>query len=82
MATTLKEKLQEKSVLFKSVGEAAREHSEIVRYYLGSVVPSTDNMYAALNGECLSWITPLACDPFGRFAFSAPSSPDTPITTH
>jgi len=54
VATTFKEKLKEKGVIFKSFGEAARDHPEIVREYLGSVVPYTDNMYAALNSAVFS----------------------------
>jgi Fe-S cluster assembly protein SufB len=54
VATTFKEKLKEKGVIFKSFGEAARDHPEIVREYLGTVVPYTDNMYAALNSAVFS----------------------------
>ncbi|PSQ90830.1 MAG: Fe-S cluster assembly protein SufB, partial [Bacteroidetes bacterium QH_2_63_10] len=54
VATTFKEKLKEKGVIFKSFGEAAREHPEIVREHLGSVVPYTDNLYAALNSAVFS----------------------------
>ncbi len=49
VATTFKKKLKEAGVLFMSFGEAAREHPEIVQKYLGSVVPHTDNYFAALN---------------------------------
>jgi Fe-S cluster assembly protein SufB len=54
VATTFKEKLKEKGVIFKSFGEAAKEHPEIVREHLGSVVPYTDNLYAALNSAVFS----------------------------
>jgi Fe-S cluster assembly protein SufB len=54
VATTFKEKLKEKGVIFKSFGEAARDHPEIVREHLGSVVPYTDNLYAALNSAVFS----------------------------
>ena len=49
VATTFKEKLKEMGVVFLSFSEAVREHPELVKKYLGKVVPSTDNFYAALN---------------------------------
>ena len=49
VATTFKGKLEEMGVLFSSFGEAVQEHPELVRKYLGSVVPQNDNFYAALN---------------------------------
>ncbi len=49
VVTTFKEKLAEAGVLFMSFSDAVREHPELVRKYLGSVVPHTDNFYAALN---------------------------------
>ena len=49
VATTFKEELREAGVIFCSFSEAVREHPELVRQYLGSVVPHTDNFYAALN---------------------------------
>ncbi len=49
VATTFKEKLHEAGVIFCSISEAVREHPELVRKYLGSVVPYTDNKYACLN---------------------------------
>jgi Fe-S cluster assembly protein SufB len=54
VATTFKDKLEEKGVIFKSFGEAAREHPEIVRQYMGTVIPYTDNLYAALNSAVFS----------------------------
>ncbi len=54
VATTFKEKLQEAGVIFMSFGEAAREHPELVRKNMGSVVPYTDNFYAALNSAVFS----------------------------
>ncbi|MCG6925261.1 MAG: Fe-S cluster assembly protein SufB [Acidobacteria bacterium] len=54
VATTFKEKLQEAGVIFCSFSEAVREHPELVRKYLGSVVPTTDNFYAALNSAVFS----------------------------
>jgi len=49
VATTFKEKLAELGIIFCSFSEAAREHPELVRKYLGSVVPYTDNFFATLN---------------------------------
>ncbi len=49
VATTFKEKLGELGIIFCSFGEAGREHGELVRRYLGSVVPPGDNFFAALN---------------------------------
>lgn len=47
--TTFKEKLAELGIIFCSMNEAIREHPELVKKYLGMVVPRTDNFYAALN---------------------------------
>jgi Fe-S cluster assembly protein SufB len=47
--TTFKEKLAEAGVIFCSISEAVREHPELVKKYLGFVVPPDDNFYAALN---------------------------------
>jgi Fe-S cluster assembly protein SufB len=52
--TTFRHKLAELGVLFMSFGEAVREHPELVRKYLGSVVPVTDNYFAALNSAVFS----------------------------
>src|SRR5438270_11955793 len=49
VATTFKEKLAELGVIFCSFSEAVQRHPELVRKYLGSVVPYTDNFFAALN---------------------------------
>ncbi|AGY58176.1 Fe-S cluster assembly protein SufB [Gloeobacter kilaueensis] len=49
VATTFKDKLAAMGIIFCSFSEAVREHPELVRRYLGSVVPITDNFYAALN---------------------------------
>ncbi len=54
VATTFKETLKEKGVIFCSISEALREHPELVKKYLGSVVPYTDNYYAALNSAVFS----------------------------
>jgi Fe-S cluster assembly protein SufB len=47
--TTFKETLAEKGIIFCSFSEAVQEHPELVRKYMGTVVPYTDNFYAALN---------------------------------
>ncbi|MBB6253985.1 Fe-S cluster assembly protein SufB [Nitrospirillum iridis] len=49
VATTFKKKLEEKGIIFCSISEAVREHPELVRKYMGSVVPYSDNYYATLN---------------------------------
>jgi Fe-S cluster assembly protein SufB len=49
VATTFKDKLAEAGVLFCSFSEAVKDHPELVEAYMGSVVPYTDNFYAALN---------------------------------
>ena len=49
VTTTYKQRLAEAGVIFCSFSEAVRDHPELVRKYLGSVVPHTDNYYAALN---------------------------------
>ena len=52
--TTFREKLREKGIIFCSISEAVREHPELVRQYLGTVVPYRDNFYAALNSAVFS----------------------------
>lgn len=52
--TTFKEKLAEKGVIFCSIREAVQEHPELIKKYLGSVVPYTDNYFAALNSAVFS----------------------------
>ena len=54
VTTTYKKKLAEVGIVFCSFSEAVREHPELVRKYLGSVVPKTDNFYAALNSAVFS----------------------------
>ena len=49
VATTFKETLKKDGVIFCSFSEAVQEHPDLVRKYLGSVVPYTDNFYATLN---------------------------------
>lgn len=52
--TTFKEKLAEKGIIFCSIGEAIRDYPDLVRQYLGTVVPYRDNFYAALNSAVFS----------------------------
>ncbi len=54
VATTFKKTLNEKGIIFCSISEAIREHSELVRKYLGTVIPQKDNFYAALNSAVFS----------------------------
>lgn len=52
--TTFKDTLAEKGIIFCSISEAVREYPDLVKQYLGSVVPYTDNFYAALNSAVFS----------------------------
>ncbi|RKT13407.1 iron-regulated ABC transporter membrane component SufB [Paraburkholderia sp. RAU2J] len=54
VATTFREKLAELGIVFCSFSEAVQHHPELVRKYLGSVVPHTDNFFAALNSAVFS----------------------------
>jgi Fe-S cluster assembly protein SufB len=63
VATTFKAQLAKLGIIFGSFGEAVREHPELVRKYLGSVVPQNDNFFAALNSAVFS---------DGSFAFIPP----------
>jgi Fe-S cluster assembly protein SufB len=54
VGTSYKARLLEEGIIFCSFGEAVREHPELVRTYLGSVVPSSDNFFAALNAAVFS----------------------------
>ena len=54
VATTFKDKLSELGVIFCSFSEAVREHPELIKKYLGSVVPMNDNYFAALNSAVFS----------------------------
>lgn len=54
VVTTFKKELAEAGVIFCSISEAMREHPELVRKYLGTVVPVTDNYYATLNSAVFS----------------------------
>jgi Fe-S cluster assembly protein SufB len=54
IATTFKTQLAEKGIIFCSMSEAVQEHPELVKQYLSSVVPVTDNYFAALNAAVFS----------------------------
>ena len=54
VATTYKETLAEKGIIFCSISEAVKDHPELVKKYLGSVVPVKDNYFAALNAAVFS----------------------------
>jgi len=54
VATTFKEELSKVGVIFCSMSEAVQEHPELIKKYLGSVVPSTDNYFTALNSAVFS----------------------------
>ena len=54
IATTYKEQLAEHGVIFCSISEAVKEHSALIEKYLGSVVPASDNYFAALNSAVFS----------------------------
>ncbi len=54
VATTFKERLAEDGIIFCSISDALRDHPELVKKYLGSVVPQTDNFFSALNSAVFS----------------------------
>jgi Fe-S cluster assembly protein SufB len=54
VATTFKEELKKAGVIFMSISEAIREHPDLVKKYLGSVVPTSDNFFATLNSAVFS----------------------------
>jgi Fe-S cluster assembly protein SufB len=54
VATTFKKTLAEKGIIFCSISEAIKEHPELVKKYIGSVVPPKDNFFAALNSAVFS----------------------------
>lgn len=54
VATTFKDTLEERGIIFCSISEAIQKHPELVRKYIGTVVPPRDNFYAALNSAVFS----------------------------
>src|SRR5262249_9459425 len=67
VVTTFKKELAKAGVVFCSMSEAVREHPELVRKYLGSVVPQSDNFYAALNSAVYSDGSFVYVPPGGRW---------------
>ena len=54
VATTFKDTLSKKGIIFCSISEAIQEHPELVKKYIGTVVPQKDNYYSALNSAVFS----------------------------
>jgi Fe-S cluster assembly protein SufB len=54
VASTFKKTLSKKGIIFMSISEAIKEHPELVRKYIGTIVPKKDNYYAALNSAVFS----------------------------
>ena len=54
VATTFKKTLEEKGIIFCPISEAIQKHGDLVKKYIGSIVPKTDNFYAALNSAVFS----------------------------
>ncbi len=54
VTTTFKKTLEERGIIFSSISDAIKEHPELVKKYIGSVVPQRDNFYAALNSAVFS----------------------------
>ena len=54
VATTFRKELEKAGVIFMSISEAVREHADLVRKYLGTVVPASDNFFATLNSAVFS----------------------------
>ena len=54
IATTVREELAEHGVIFCSISEAVKNHADLVEKYLGTVVPASDNYFAALNSAVFS----------------------------
>jgi len=82
VGTTMKEELQTLGIIFCSFGEAVREHPEIVEKYLGTVVPHSDNFFAALNAAVFSdgsfcYIPPGVKCPMELSTYFRINNPDT-----
>ena len=54
VATTFRDTLAEKGIIFCSISEAIKEHPELVKKYIGTVIPPKDNFYATLNSAVFS----------------------------
>ena len=78
VATTFRKSLEEAGVIFCSISEAIQNHPDLIKKYLGSVVPYADNKHACLNAACFTdaAITQNAVSPcaFGRLTGSARSA--------
>jgi Fe-S cluster assembly protein SufB len=61
VGTTYRKQLEELGIIFCSFGEAVREHPDIVQKYLGSVVPYSDNFFAALNSAVSATVRSSTC---------------------
>src|SRR5260370_11933843 len=88
VATTFKEELGKLGIIFCSMGEAVREHPDLVRRYLGTVVPQTDNFFAALNSAvfidgAFAYVPPRVRCPVGLRTHFPTHTPNTgPFTRH
>ena len=75
IATTFKDELAKHGIIFCSFSEAVHDHPELIKKYLGSVIPATDNYFAALNSavfsDCLLYTSP---SPRDRTRSRMPSS--------
>jgi Fe-S cluster assembly protein SufB len=85
VGTTFKEELEKAGVIFCSISEAMQEHPELVKKYLGSVVPITDNFFATLNSAVFSdgsfvYVPPGVRCPMELSPISA-STPRTPASS-
>ena len=81
VTTTYKEKLAEAGVIFCSISEAIQKHPEIVKKYLGRVVPPSDNFYAALNSAGAYKLPLILCVVNNGWAISVPRSAQTGAQT-
>ena len=81
VATTFKKELGEHGVIFSSFSEAVKEHPELVRQYLGTVVPPEDNFYAALNSGGAYELPLVLCVINNGWAISVPRSAQTGAQT-
>lgn len=89
VATTYREKLAEQGIIFCSFGEAIHDHPELVKKYLGTVVPGNDNFFAALNAAVASDGTfiyvpkgvrcPMSCRPISASTPKRPGSLNAPF---
>ena len=86
VVTTFKEELAKAGVIFCSISEAVRDHPELVRKYLGSVVPQSDNFYASLNSAVFSdgsfvYVPPKACAARWSFRPTSASTRSRPASS-